>query len=216
MVINTQDAAPTDGGATIITDAAANNVKTDHRAVPVTVTDVTEPILAAKGINADAIWNWGYPTTDALTVKTAATNDFKGAIMTFSAGTAAEAGLIPGSLLTDKILSVATNCAPSTLPTPAAKAYTTAYKKKFGTLPGLSAVTENYDALFIWKAAAQRAKSVVGTKVAAAIGKVSYAGVCGTEKADQFNNLLHSITVITFPSGKATLAKQETNVPASS
>jgi hypothetical protein len=40
--------------------------------------------------------------------------------------------------------------------------------------------------------------------------------VCGTEKADQFNNLLHSITVITFPSGKATLAKQETNVPASS
>ena len=82
--------APTDGSTLILSEAQDSGVKTDHRAFSPTVTDLTEPILAAKSMNADAIWEWGYPTTDGLTIKTAGQNGFKGGIMTFSAGRGGE------------------------------------------------------------------------------------------------------------------------------
>jgi ABC-type branched-subunit amino acid transport system substrate-binding protein len=212
MVINTQDSAPTDGGATILDQAKTANVQTDHRAISPVATDVTEPILAANSMNADAIWEWGYPTTDGLTVKTAAANGFKGSIMTFSAGSAAAAGLIPQSLLTDKVYSLQAACGPALLTTPAAKSYVAAYKKAFGGPPAASVGTTGYDAVNLWKAAAEKAKSVDAQKVAAAMKKISYDGVCGTEKADANNNMIHSITIAHYPNGVATLAKQETNV----
>jgi branched-chain amino acid transport system substrate-binding protein len=201
MVVNTQDAAPTDGAKQILAGAAAAGVKTDHRAVPPTVTDLTEPALAAKSMNADAIWNWGYPTTDGLMIKTAAANGFKGSIMTFSAGAAAKAGLIPPSELTDKIFSVSTNCAPQVLQTPVATKYVTT-----------AIANENYDAVYIYKQAVETAKSTVATAVGTALSSVDYQGVCGEEKADANHNLEHSITLINFPGSTETLAKLETNV----
>jgi hypothetical protein len=67
----------------------------------------------------------------------------------------------------------------------------------------------------IWKAAAEKAKSFDGKKVATALKKISYDGTCGTEKADKFNNLVHTVTIVHFPNGKTTLAKQETDVASS-
>jgi branched-chain amino acid transport system substrate-binding protein len=212
MVMNTQDAAPTDGANLILAEAQDSSVKTDHRAFSPTVTDLTEPILAAKSMNADAIWEWGYPTTDGLTIKTAGQNGFKGGIMTFSAGAAAKAGLIPASLLTDQVYSVTANCAPSVLDTPAAKAYVTAYTAKYGSAPTTSVANENYDAVYLYKMAAEQAKSIDSPKVAKALAKVQNEGVCGTEKADANHNLEHSVTIVTFPNGKEALAKLENNV----
>jgi branched-chain amino acid transport system substrate-binding protein len=212
MVINTQDAAPTDGSNQIIAGAKAAGVKTDHRAVPPTVTDLTEPALATKSMNADAIWEWGYPTTDGLMIKTAAANGFTGDIMTFSAGAAAKAGLIPQSQLTDHIYSVSTNCAPQVLQTPVAQKYATSYKAAYGSPVTTAIANENYDAVYIYKQAVEKAKGTTPTAVGKALESVDYQGVCGEEKADANHNLEHSVTIINFPGGVETLAKMETNI----
>jgi len=207
MVINTQDSAPTAGAATILAEAKTANVKTDHRAVPPTVTDLTEPLLATKSLGADAIWSWGYPTTDGLLVKTAAANGFSGKIMSFGAGTAASSGLIPPTLLNEHIYAISPNCAPALIDTPAAKQYTAAYKAKFDNEPTTSVANENYDAVYIFKAAVEKAKSTDGKAVGAALATTDHAGVCGQEKADANHNLEHSVFLVNFPGGKATLAK---------
>jgi len=214
MMINTQDSAPTDGGTTILAQAKDAGVTTDHRAISPVASDVTEPILAANSMNADAIWEWGYPTTDALTIKTAAANGFKGAIMTFSAQSAVASNLIPASLLTDKIYSIPATCAPEVQSSAAAKTYVAAYKKKYGSNPSVTQGNSAYDELMMWKAAVTKAKTFDAKKVAAQLKKLSYSGLCGVEKADQYNNLIHTVTIVNFPNGKLSLAKQETNVKA--
>jgi branched-chain amino acid transport system substrate-binding protein len=214
MVINTQDSAPTDGGNTILDQAKTAGIQTDHRSISPVASDVTEPILAANSLGADAIWAWGYPTTDALTIKTAAANGFKGAMMTFSAYSAVASNLIPSSLLTDKIYSIPATCAPEVQNTPAAKTYVSAYTKKFGSAPSVTQGNTQYDEVMIWKAAVEKAKTFDAHKVAAALQKITYEGVCGTEKSDKNHNLVHTVTIVNFPNGKTTLAKQETNVPS--
>ena len=131
MIVNTADSAPTEGASYIQADADKGGVTTMHRSVSPAVTDLTEPVLAAKAMNAQAIWEWGYGTTDALITKTAAANGYTGNIMTFSAGSAARTGLIPTSLLTDKVNAV-NPCAPYVLQTPEAKKFVAAYKTKYG------------------------------------------------------------------------------------
>jgi branched-chain amino acid transport system substrate-binding protein len=209
MVINTQDSAPTEGAGYIADDAKKANVPTDHRAVSPTVTDLTEPILASKG--KDAIWEWGYATTDALAVKTAANNGYAGQIMTFSIGSAARNGLIPTNLLTDKVHAVAV-CAPYALDAPAATKYVAAFKAKYGAAPTDSDTSSYYDAVYLFKQAATQANSVEPSKIADELSKVDYQGVCGEEKADANHNLLHSVPVLSFPGGQPKLEVNETNL----
>jgi branched-chain amino acid transport system substrate-binding protein len=213
-VINTSDAAPTDGAALILADAKTNNVQTQHFSVSPAVTDLTPQILAAKSFPADAIWEWGYPTTDGLLIKQAAANGYSGDMMTFSAEAAAKSGLIPTSLLTSKIFSVTASCAPEVLGTPQAQAYVTAYTAKYGSAPTSAIANENYDAVNIYKAAVTAAGSLDAHAVAAAMKNVDNQGNCGEEKADANNNLQHSLTVLTFPGAKESLAKLVTNIPS--
>jgi branched-chain amino acid transport system substrate-binding protein len=211
MMINTQDSAPTEGAKYILDDAAARGVKTEHRAVSPTVTDMTEPILAAKSMNADAIWNWGYATTDALTVKTAAANGYTGKIMTFSAGTAARVGLIPASLLTDNITAV-NACAPYVLDTDAAKKFVDAYKAKYGTALNDSVAAWQYDAVYLFKQAVEKAGSTDPKQVAQQLTTADYNGVCGELKTDSNHNLIHQVPIIKYTGGAPTLVKLQTNL----
>ncbi len=215
MVINTQDAAPTDGGSQILSEAAKGSITTAHRAVSPTVTDLTEPILAAKSMGAQAIWEWGYATTDALAIKTAAANGYHGDIMTFSAGTAARVGLIPSSLLTSSIYSVSATCSPNVLMTPQAQKYDAAYQAKFGTPVNDSVESNWYDAVYLYKQAVVQAGSTDPKKVASALSSIDYQGICGEEKADSHHNLLHAMPIIHFPGAVPTLAKFVTNVQSS-
>jgi branched-chain amino acid transport system substrate-binding protein len=212
MVVNTQDAAPTDGGNDIVAAAAQAGVKTQRQQVSPTVTDLTEPILAAKSMGAQAIWDWGYPTTDALAIKTAAANGYHGDIMTFSAGTAARDGLIPGSLLTSNIYAVSPTCAPNVLTTPQALKYDAAYQAKFGTAVNDSVTSNWYDAVYLYKQAVEKAGSTEPKAVATALSHVNYQGICGDEQADSNHNLLHGMPIIHFPGGKPALATFVTNV----
>ena len=211
MMINTQDSAPTEGAKYILEDAAAKGVKTEHRAVSPTVTDMTEPILAAKSMPADAIWNWGYATTDALTVKTAAANGYTGKIMTFSAGTAARVGLIPASLLTDKITAV-NSCAPYVLDTPEAKKFVTDYTTKYGNPPTDSVASYLYDAVYLVKTAIEKGGSSDPSKIADYMKTADYTGVCGELKTDSNHNLIHQVPIIKYTGGAPTLVKLQTNL----
>jgi branched-chain amino acid transport system substrate-binding protein len=207
LMANTETAAPVEGAKFVLEDATQAGVKTEHRSIAPTATDVTEPIIAAKSMNADAIWSWGFATTDALFIKGAAQNAYNGQIMTFSAGTAARAGLIPANLLTDKISQVAA-CAPLQSSTDQAKKYVAAYQTKFGTAVTDSVQSSLYDAVYIFKAAVEKAGSTDPAKVAAALAQTDYQGVCGPEKADQHHNLMHTVYILNFAGGTPQLAKQ--------
>jgi ABC-type branched-subunit amino acid transport system substrate-binding protein len=214
MVINTDDAAPTDGASYILADAKSRGISTQHQAVAVTATDLTEQVLAAKSSGAGAIWEWGYPTTDGLLIKTAAANGYNGDIMTFSAESAAASGLIPKSLLTNHVLSVPVNCAPEVLNTSGAQAYDSAYAAKYGKPPTSAIANEDYDAVELYKLAVEKAGTTTSKAVGSAMGTVSYNGACGLDQSDSFHNFEHSISLLNFPGGTEALADEVTNVPA--
>ncbi len=213
MVLNTSDSAPTEGAQYIQQDADKKGVTTQHRSVSPTVTDLTEPILAAKSMNAQAIWEWGYGTTDALAVKTAAANGFTGDIMTFGAGSAARTGLIPSNLLSDKIMAV-NPCAVSALSTPEAKKFVAAYKSKYGTDVNETVSVYWYDSVYILKDALVSAGSSDPKAVAGALKKVDHKGACGQEKTDANHNMIHSVQILKFPSAQPTLVKNVESIPS--
>lgn len=209
LMIHTEDAAPTEGAEKIVEDAKSKNVTTIVRAVPPAVTDLTEPILAAS--KAEAIWEWGYGPTDALTVKQAAQNNVKVPIMTFSAGTAMLNGLIPTSLATDDVLSVA-NCGALVLDNPVAKEFVTKYEKEYGVAPHDGLEPRNFDSVYLLKDAIEKAGSTEGPKVAAALKQVTRDGVCGKLQADDKGNLYRNVPIIKWGGGKPALAKLEENL----
>jgi branched-chain amino acid transport system substrate-binding protein len=211
MILNTEDSAPTEGAQYISVDSIKAGVTTQHRAVSPTVADLNEPVLAAKGMNAQAIWSWGYATTDALVAKTAAANGYSGYIMTFSVGSAARNNLIPSSLLTDKLMSV-NPCAPYVLDTPEAKKMVAAYKTKFGTDLNEAVSSNYYDMVYVLKDAIEQAGSSEPKAVAAKLSKIDHKGVCGEEKADASHNLIHSVQIVKFTGGTPSLVKNVTNL----
>lgn len=213
MVINTADSAPTEGAQSIVSDADKKGVTTQHRSVSPAVTDLTEPVLAAKAMNAQAIWEWGYPTTDALLTKTAAANGYSGNIMTFSAGSAARNGLIPTALLTDKVNAV-NPCAPYALQTPEAKKFVTAYKQKYGTEVNDSVAANQYDMVYVFKDALLAAASSDPKAIAAKLKTIDHKGVCGEEKSDANHNLLHDVQILKYTNGVPVLVKNVQNIPS--
>jgi branched-chain amino acid transport system substrate-binding protein len=213
MVINTADSAPTEGGTYIQADADKASVTTQHRSVSPAVTDLTEPVLAAKAMNAQAIWEWGYATTDALIVKTASANGFTGNIMTFTAGSAARNGLIPTSLLTDKVNGVSP-CAPYALTAtnPQAKAFVAAYKTKFAIEVNDSVSSTYYDAVYLFKEALLAAGSSDPKAVAAKLKTSDHHGICGEEKTDANHNMIHDVQILKFTGGTPVLVKNIQNI----
>ncbi len=213
MIINTSDSAPTEGGTYIEQDAQKNGVTAQRRSVSPTVTDLTEPVLAAKAMGAQAIWEWGYPTTDGLLAKTAAANGYDGYLMTFSAGSAARNNLIPASMLTDKVMAVNT-CAPYVLSNAEAKRFVSAYKSAYGKEVDDSVAANQYDLVYILKDAILAAGSSDPKAVAGALKKIDHKGVCGQEKTDSNGNLIHTLQIIKYTGagGAPVLVKDIQNI----
>lgn len=212
MILHTSDAAPTEGAAAIKKDAAAAGVEVIERAVPPTVTDLTEAVLAARDV--DAVWEWGYATTDALFVKQLKQNGVDVPVNTFSVGTAASSGLIPADLLTENVSYVA-SCGVDTLDTPVAAAFRDKYVKQFGDKAIEPFQPNNYDAVYLLKAAVDKAGSTEPEAIAQALEGISYEGICGPYKADEHHNMIHNVPVVNYPSGKAALVKNFTDVASS-
>ncbi|MEU4244535.1 branched-chain amino acid ABC transporter substrate-binding protein [Actinoplanes sp. NPDC026619] len=204
LVVHTSDAAPTEGAASIKKDAEAAGVQVIERSVPPTVTDLTEAVLAAKDV--DAVWEWGYATTDALFVKQMQQNGVTKPINTFSVHSAARSGLIPQSLLSDKI-SYVSACGADALQTPEAVKFRAAFAKKYGAGATEPFQPSYYDAVYLLKAAVEKAASTEPAKVATALETIEYTGVCGTFKSDAEHNMLHNVPVVNFPGGQPALTK---------
>jgi len=133
--------------------------------------------------------------------------------MTFSAGGAARQGLIPTSLLTDKVTAV-NPCASYVIDTPEAKKFVAAYKAKFGQDVTDSVSTQLYDAVYLLKDAMLAAGSSDPKAIAAKLKTVDHKGVCGEEKADANHNLIHSVQILKFTgaNGAPVLVKNVTNL----
>jgi branched-chain amino acid transport system substrate-binding protein len=211
LMANTESSAPVEGAKYVLESAAKAGVKTVHRSIAPTATDVTEPVIAAKSMPADAIWSWGFATTDAMFIKTSAQNGYTGQIMTFSAGTAVRANLVPADLLTDKIEMVS-SCAPLQSTSDTAKKYAAAYKAKFGSDVTDSVQSNMYDAAYVFKSAVEKAGGTDPDKVIDALKQIDQEGVCGPIKTDEHRNMLHTVYILNFPGGNATLAKQYDDV----
>lgn len=69
------------------------------------------------------------------------------------------------------------------LSTPAAQAYTSAYKAKYGAAPTAAVSNEDDDAIYLYKKAVTAAGTFNAKSVAKALENVDYQGVCGEEKA---------------------------------
>jgi branched-chain amino acid transport system substrate-binding protein len=212
LIVHTSDAAPTEGAAAIKKDAAAAGVEVVERAVPPTVTDLTEAVLAARGV--DAVWEWGYATTDGLFLKQLKQNGVDVPVNTFSAGSAASSGLIPADLLTKNVSYVAA-CGVDTLQTPTAEEFRAKYAKSFPGQPIEPFNPTFYDAVHLLKAAVEKAGTTEPKALAKALADVTYDGICGTYKADANHNMIHNVPVVNFPDGKAALVNNYTDVPSS-
>ncbi|WP_236794686.1 ABC transporter substrate-binding protein [Amycolatopsis sp. GM8] len=210
-LVNTQDASPAEGAGEFQAEAAKGGVRVEHRAVSPTVTDLTEPVLAAKG--SDALFVWGYNETDALAVKTAAANGYQGQYLGFNTAAAAQNNLIPAGLLTDKVHAMSF-CPLEVLDTPAAQKYQQAYTAKYGVPPGNSSTSSYYDAVYIFKNVAEQIKSVDPGQIVAGLAKVDYQGACGEEKADAQHNLSHSVSILSFAGGKQKVDSTMNNLDA--
>ena len=209
LVLHTSDAAPTEGAAAIKKDAEAAGVQVVERSVPPTVTDLTEAVLAAKDV--DAVWEWGYATTDALFVKQMQQNGIDKPINTFSVHSAARSGLIPQNLLTDKI-SYVSACGADTLQTPESQKFREAFADKYG--PGATEPFQPtyYDAVYLLKAAVEKAGSTKPSDIAAALETIDYKGACGSFKADANHNMIHNVPVVNFVGGNPALVKNYENL----
>lgn len=212
MVLHTSDAAPTEGAAAIKKDVEAAGVQVIERSVPPTVTDLTEAVLAAKDV--DAVWEWGYATTDALFVKQMQQNGINKPVNTFSVNVAARSGLIPANLLTDKV-SYVSACGADTIDNEPAKKFRDAFAKKHGPGATESFQPTYYDAVYLLKAAVEKAGSIKPDAIAKALESLEFQGVCGTFKADEHHNMIHNVPVVRFPDGKPALAKNYTDLSSS-
>jgi branched-chain amino acid transport system substrate-binding protein len=212
LMLHTSDAAPTEGADSIAKLAAGRSVQLAKRSVPPTVTDLTEAVLAAR--DTDAAWVWGYSQTDGLFLKQMKQNGVDKPVMTFSANAAARTGLIPAEQLTEKV-SYVSACAADTLQTAKATQYRDAFAKKYG--PGLVEPFGPvfYDAVYILKAAVEKAGSNKPKDIATALETLEYQGICGDFKADSNHNMIHNVPVVNFPGGKAVVAKNYTGLTSS-
>jgi len=212
LIIHTQDSTPTEGAEEIQKDFKSKNLTSKVRSVSPTATDLTEPVLAARG--SDSIWSWGYVTTDALAVKQAAQNGVKVPIMTFSVGTAIQNKLISSNLATDNVLQVS-NCSAVTNPSTEAKKFVSDYKAAYGVDPTDALEARAYDGVGLLKAAIEKAGSIDNKKVGEALGEVKIEGVCGTLQADDNHNLYKNVPIIDYANAKPNLAKLEMDVTSS-
>lgn len=171
-----------------------------ERKVPQTATDLTEAILAFRGV--DATITWSFPTIDSLFLRQRRQNGLT--VPTFSdnsGGSILGNGLNTAPELANYHYVIA--CDPDLSDSAEAKAYVQAYQAKYGpgsTNPGLA---QSYDAFHVLGEAIKKAGSTEAKAVTAALSTLSYTGVCGTYKSDEQNHLYHSDLVIDGSGGKA-------------
>lgn len=171
-----------------------------ERQVPQSATDLTEAVLAFRGV--DATVTWSFPTINSLFLRQRRQNGLTAPTFGDNSG----GSILGGKLNTPAELKgyhYVIACDPDLSDTPEAKAYVAAYKKKYGPQPTNPQLAQGYDAFQILAAAITKAGSTEADAITKALGSISHQGVCGAYKADGENDLYHSDVIIDASGGLA-------------
>ncbi|MFL6242300.1 MAG: ABC transporter substrate-binding protein, partial [Acidimicrobiia bacterium] len=105
------------------------------------------------------------------------------------------------------------DCVPTADKSSKVKKWVSDYQSKYGDPPIYSAA-QAYDTVKLIAAAAKKAGSTSPAKLNAAIGSISYDGICAKYKADDLNVLQHTANIVKFNAqGKESIAKPLTFAP---
>ncbi|TYB42324.1 ABC transporter substrate-binding protein [Actinomadura chibensis] len=169
-----------------------------ERRVPQTATDLTEAVLAFRGV--DATVTWSFPTIDSLFLRQRGQNGLTAPTFGDNSGGSILGGrLNPPAELKGYHYVIA--CDPDLSQAPEAQAYVAAYKKKYGPSPTNPQLAQGYDAFRVLAAAIEKAGGTDPKALTKALGAVTHQGVCGTYKADEENDLYHSDVIIDAEGG---------------
>jgi ABC-type branched-subunit amino acid transport system substrate-binding protein len=205
-VLHTNESFGTKGSKKLKKDipAAGGSIVTDQSYAP-DATDMSGPLLAAKG--ADAIVNWSYPTPQVAAINAMA---HKGD----STPTVGNAG-IDASVDNGAITKGALQHIYSTVPCnpqgerPKIQKFVKAVKAKYDTNPSFNtAVT--YDLVHLAVQAAKTSKSLEPDDLLASLDKLDYSGgVCAADyKADKQHTLVHDVTILGFKKDRTPVTKK--------
>jgi branched-chain amino acid transport system substrate-binding protein len=182
-----------DAAEKVVKDKGATIVA--RRTNEASATDLTEQVLAMKGV--DAVIDFNFPNPLGVVANQLVQNGIKakhadGA----SSGLAVASGSVKGEAATN--LYGVDDCVPTEDTRPAARQFSKAFKAKFGYDPDYAAA-EAYDSVMLLAEAAKQARSNDPTQVAAALRSLSYEGLCDPNyKSDSEQILHHQSYFLTF------------------
>lgn len=184
---------------------------TATRSYPPTATDLTQQVLAMKG--SDAVIAFSYPNPTAVQVKQLQQNGMDIPTVASSANIAVQNKLVSGKLL-EKLYGAST-CSSFGSKNPASAKFGQDYKARYGAIPTDIAM-KTYDALWIAKAAIEKAGSTKPEAIQKAMNEISVTQnvVCAPEyKSDGSHFMSHHTSIDKFgpdgtPSEAATYEHQ--------
>jgi branched-chain amino acid transport system substrate-binding protein len=163
-----------------------------------TATDMTAQVQAISAANPDAVMTDPFPNQFAIFVNQMVQNGRKIPIFTGASAqiVVAQTHAVKGEAAT--LVTGVETCVPPLDTRPAVQDWVKRYKARFGYDPGaFSAMT--YDSVRAAAEAIVAAKSTDGSKVAAALGQITYAGICDDAyHADQYHVLAHAHVAVAY------------------
>lgn len=206
-VLHTNESYGTNGSKLLASaiPAAGGKVFVDSAFSP-TTTDMTNPLLDAKG--ADAIIHWGYPAPMAIQINTLSQQGI--ATPTITSGSGAidvQSGAIKGPALKNMYSVLPCNIQDQTRPE--TKAFGQSYLQKYSSKPDYFA-GRAFDAVYIALAAAKSADSLAPDAIALALADLKYTtGAClANYAADAAHIMAHDETIVGFTSDSSLVTKR--------
>ncbi len=192
-LIYSSDTNSTESGKRIEDGLKAAGVDVVSRTVSPTATDVTEAVLAFKGV--DATISWTFPAVNSVFLKQRAQNGLTAPhFMDTGGSTVVGLGLATGDAL--KGLSYVSQCDADVLTGANVDAYKQAYTQKFGKFDYAGSNAANYDTLYFINEMVKKAGSIDPKALTATMSGIDYKGVCGELKSNADHDLMTTMYVV--------------------
>lgn len=164
------------------------------REVPHTATDLTEAVLAMKGVDVATIWS--FPTISSLFLRQMNQHG----IDVPTIGSNGDISILTHNLNSSEELGnhfLEVPCYPTLMERPEARQYVADYQEKFGKDEEFNPDDVYlYDAVKLLAAAVEKAHSIKPDAIVESLEDVTYEGVCGTYNSDTEHNMFHSIYIV--------------------
>jgi branched-chain amino acid transport system substrate-binding protein len=171
-------------------------------------TDTTAQVQAIGAADPDVVLTFPFPNVLGVFANQMSGNGFDVPIM----GGVAQGMMVDAGVVKDETATLLTgfdDCVPAADDRPEVQAFVEKFTEKYGYRPNWAAA-EAYDAIYIAKAAIERAESTEPDAVAAAIKETDHEGMCDPAyRADAGNALNHNQDIVTWDAdGVPTLVKR--------